>query len=333
MFASLDDSLSGLRDEINASGVTTHSFKVGGWLGMRNQGIVQKYVDEHDIEVVMSDGLRPDIVASGLHGVVRVSNVRGLLREHYAIDYPMGVAQVATWAQTRALKKLDGVFAISPEIAKHLTSLGVSRERVHMVDNFIDVHAVRSAGQETWETGPGVHLGLFGALIRRKRIDVALRGFAGLLGTANGINATLHVAGEGPLRSRLVKLAGELGIAEHVIFHGFITRPLALMAKMDLVLLTSDREGVPRSLMEAMALGRTCVSSAFPGVGSIIQDGETGYVFATGDDTELTSILALVLSRAPIPEERLISYMMQQHNVEESATKLWREIQQIARAR
>jgi glycosyltransferase involved in cell wall biosynthesis len=244
VFASLDYTPSGFRDEIVASGVPIHSFRLGGWTGMRKRGVVQKYVDARGIDVVMSDGLRPDIVASGLRGITRVSNVRGLLREHYALDYPIGVAQAATWAQARALKKLDGVFAISPEIAAHLTDLGISSDRIRVVDNFIDVEVVVGAGHGGPDLDTGVHIGLFGALIRRKRIDVALRGFAGLFSRAGHVDATLYLAGDGPLRSQLAKLAGELGISERVVFHGFLAQPLPLMAKMDIVLLTSDREGV-----------------------------------------------------------------------------------------
>lgn len=333
VFAALDDTPSGFRDEILASGVRTHSFSLGGWLGMRKRGVVQEYVDAHGIDVVMSDGLRPDIVASGLRGITRVSNVRGLLREHYALDYPIGVAQAATWAQARALKKLDGVFAISPEIGEHLIDLGMSRDRVRVVDNFIDVGAVANTGHGGPELGPGVHIGLFGALIRRKRIDIALRGFAGLLSGTGHVDATLHLVGEGPMRSQLTKLAGELGISERVVFHGFLAEPLPLMAQMDIVLLTSDREGVPRSLMEALALGRTCVSSAFPGIASIIQDGKTGYVFKPGDPAALASVLAQVVGGARIPPDRLTAYMMEHHDVGACAPELWRQIRHIAQAR
>ena len=329
VFAALDDAPHGLRDEIVASGVPTHSFGLGGWLGMRKRGAVQRYVDAAGIDVVMSDGLRPDIVAAGLRGPTRVSNVRGLLGEHYALDYPVGVARVATWVQARALKKLDGVFAISPEIAEHLAGLGVPRDRLRVVDNFIDVEAVAGAGADGSPLDGGVHIGMFGALIRRKRADVALRGFAGLLNATNGVDATLHIVGDGPLREKLVKLAGHLGISERVVFHGFVAHPLPLMALMDVVMLTSDREGVPRSLMEAMALGRTCVSSAFPGIASIIQDGKTGYVFRPGDAEELTSVLAKVVGGQGIPQDLLLTYMLARHDVGVCATEMWRQIQRI----
>lgn len=338
VFAALDDNPNGLRDDIAASGVPTLSFSLGGWLGMRKRRTVQQYVDANGIDVVMSDGLRPDIVAAGLRGPTRVSNVRGLLREHYALDYPRGVAQLATWAQASALKKLDGVFAISPEIAEHLVGLGVARDRTRVVDNFIDVAAVTSAGlsgpgQADAPLNPGVHIGLFGALIRRKRIDVALRGFAGALDVSPGVDVTLHIFGEGPLRSQLVGLADRLGISHRVVFHGFLAQPLPVMAQMDAVLLTSDREGVPRSLMEAMALGRTCVSSAFPGITSIIQDGETGYTFEPGGHAQLAVILANLVGGVRIAPEKLRAYMLARHDVGSCAPEMWRQIQQITQAR
>jgi glycosyltransferase involved in cell wall biosynthesis len=85
--------------------------------------------------------------------------------------------------------------------------------------------------------------------------------------------------------------------------------------------------------MEAMALGRTCVSSAFPGITSIIQDGETGYVFKPGDSEELTSVLANVIGGEGISQDWLLAYMMTRHDVGVCATEMWRQIQQIAPVR
>jgi glycosyltransferase involved in cell wall biosynthesis len=329
VFAALDSTPDGLLDDIRTSGVPTHTFALGGWPGMRNRRAVQRYVDANAIDVVMSDGLRPDVVNAGLRRVTRVSNVRGLLKDHYALDYPLGIAQAAAWIQLRALRKLDGVFAISPAIADHLTSLGVARDRLHVVDNFIDVQQVRdTAAASPVDLGPGVHIGLFGGLIRRKRIDLAIRGFAAL----GEPDTHLHLVGEGPLSAKLQSLAAELGVAERVSFHGFIDAPLGLMAAMDIVLLTSDREGVPRSLMEAMALGLTCVSSTFPGVSSLITEGETGFLFEPGSVASLTDALQHVIAGASIPPDALHTSMTTHHDIAACAGELAQEIWRIAAA-
>jgi glycosyltransferase involved in cell wall biosynthesis len=223
------------------------------------------------------------------------------------------------------------VFAISPEIADHLAGLGVARERLHVVDNFIDVQRVRdAAAADRHELGSGMHIGLFGGLIRRKRIDLAIRGLAGLAQRSPGADAHLHVVGSGPLRARLDTLAAHLGVADRVTFHGFLDAPLGLMAAMDVVLLTSDREGVPRSLMEALALGRTCVSSRFPGVSSLITDGETGFVFESGDVEGLERALQRVVDGASLAEDTLVAYMRERHDIRAVAPELWRQIQRIA---
>jgi len=331
VFAALDSQPNGFRADVHAASVPTHDFGLGGWRGMRKRGAVQRYVEASAIDVVMSDGLRPDVVAAGLRGVTRVSNVRGLLKDHYALDYPFGVAQAAAWIQARALRKLDAVFAISPAIADHLAGLGVARERLHVVDNFIDVQQVQAAAAASpQQLGPGVHIGLFGGLIRRKRVDLALRGFAEVAKRTPAADVRLHLIGEGPLRAKLEALAAELGVADRVQFHGFLDAPLGLMAAMDVVLLTSDREGVPRSLMEALALGRTCISSAFPGVASLITEGETGTVFELGSVEGLARALQQVVDGAPIPPDRLQTSMSEHHDVAACAGELARQIRYIA---
>jgi glycosyltransferase involved in cell wall biosynthesis len=85
--------------------------------------------------------------------------------------------------------------------------------------------------------------------------------------------------------------------------------------------------------MEALALGRTCVSSAFPGIASIIQDGEAGYVFKPGDPAALASVLAQVVSSARITPDRLSACMMERHDVGSCAPEMWRQIRDIAQAR
>lgn len=331
VFAALDSQPDGFRADVHAASVPTHDFALGGWRGMRNRGAVQRYVEATAIDVVMSDGLRPDIVAAGLRDVTRVSNVRGLLKDHYALDYPFGVAQAASWIQARALRKLDGVFAISPAIADHLAGLGVARERLHVVDNFIDVQQVQAAAAASpQQLGPGVHIGLFGGLIRRKRVDLAVRGFAEVAKRTPAADVRLHLVGEGPLRAKLEALAAELGVADRVRFHGFLDAPLGLMAAMDVVLLTSDREGVPRSLMEALALGRTCISSAFPGVASLITEGQTGFLFEMGSVDGLARVLERVVDGTPVPPDQLQTFMSEHHDVVERAGELAREIRHIA---
>ena len=65
----------------------------------------------------------------------------------------------------------------------------------------------------------------------------------------------LVIAGEGAQRAQLEAHARELGLAERVVFTGFVERPGSMLGELDVYLLTSDTEQMPISVLEAMALG------------------------------------------------------------------------------
>jgi len=87
-----------------------------------------------------------------------------------------------------------------------------------------------------------------GRMVRQKRFDVLLRAFA--LSTYR--DAKLTIMGDGPLRPRLEKLAGSLGIAQRVAMPGY-SDLLAAMRASQLFVLSSDYEGLPAVLVEALS--------------------------------------------------------------------------------
>jgi glycosyltransferase involved in cell wall biosynthesis len=65
----------------------------------------------------------------------------------------------------------------------------------------------------------------------------------------------LVIAGEGSQRARLEALARERGLAERVVFTGFVDRPGSVLGELDVYVLTSDTEQMPIAVLEAMAVG------------------------------------------------------------------------------
>ena len=92
----------------------------------------------------------------------------------------------------------------------------------------------------------------------------------------------LLLVGEGPERARLTALAVAHGVAHRVHLLGYRHDVPALLRHSDVVLLTSAREGLPVSLMEAMAIGTPCVGSDIRGIRDLL-DGGCGRVFPNGD--------------------------------------------------
>jgi glycosyltransferase involved in cell wall biosynthesis len=137
-------------------------------------------------------------------------------------------------------------------------------------------------------------VGFAGRLTRQKGPEVLLRA-AGLV-RQSGYDAQFLLVGEGELQGTLRGMVAEHGLEDHVRFTGYQSDIGPPLAAMDIFVLPSLYEGLPYSLMEAMAAGRAVVATRVGGNCDLIQEGETGLLFAPGDVAALATLLLRLLS-------------------------------------
>ena len=143
-------------------------------------------------------------------------------------------------------------------------------------------------------------------LIEKKGLRVSLRAFAKF--AAQHPAATFTVAGEGPLRSELGALAAALGVADKVFFPGFISQNQLreLFYQSHIFLHPSEvggdgnQEGVPNSMLEAMASGLPVFATEHGGIPEAIENGRSGILVKERDDAALALVL---LERTANPGE------------------------------
>ena len=109
-------------------------------------------------------------------------------------------------------------------------------------------------------------------------------------------DATFVLAGDGPEKDALAALAYESGIQDRVIFLGDRRDIPELLACCDLFVLPSIYEGLPLSILEAMAAGKAVVATAVGGTPEIVIDGETGVLVPPGDPAALAGAIQSLLS-------------------------------------
>lgn len=130
----------------------------------------------------------------------------------------------------------------------------------------------------------------------QKNHALLLRAFA--QGPANDGRARLILAGTGPLGRQLQAQAKHLGLGDRVRFLGSRTDIPELLAAMDVFVLSSDWEGTPVSLMEAMSAGLPVVATAVGGVPELFEDGREGFLVQPGDASGMAqAMLSLVHDR------------------------------------
>jgi glycosyltransferase involved in cell wall biosynthesis len=106
----------------------------------------------------------------------------------------------------------------------------------------------------------------------------------------------LVLLGEGPERLRLERMAGALGLGDRVVFAGVIADPRPIVAASAALMLTSAREGLARSVMEALALEIPVVASSARGNSELV--GEAGFILGVGDVDGYAAALDRLLGHA-----------------------------------
>jgi GalNAc-alpha-(1->4)-GalNAc-alpha-(1->3)-diNAcBac-PP-undecaprenol alpha-1,4-N-acetyl-D-galactosaminyltransferase len=119
-----------------------------------------------------------------------------------------------------------------------------------------------------------------GRLISSKRIDLLLDVFA----SCKFEDWKLWIIGDGPERRRLEEKSFELGIHNYVTFWGNRKDIETFYSKAKIFAFTSNSEGFPNALLEAMAAGLACISfDCIAGPSDLINDGENGYLIKNGN--------------------------------------------------
>ena len=103
------------------------------------------------------------------------------------------------------------------------------------------------------------------------------------------------MVGIGPLREELEAHAVSLGLADRVHFTGLRDDVYDLLPAFDVFALSSEFEGLPIAMLEAMASGVPCVATAVGGIPEVITDGEDGFLVTSGDTSTFASRLEKVL--------------------------------------
>jgi glycosyltransferase involved in cell wall biosynthesis len=179
----------------------------------------------------------------------------------------------------RCLKAADAIVAITDETRSYLQERGI-RSRIEVIPAGIDYSGLAVVDRSS-RMSPFVLLSA-AYLVQRKGIDLLLRAVA-LARTRCDVR--LILAGDGPQRANLIALRDALRLGDAVQFAGFLEKDAlrAQYAAADALASMSWSESFGMSLLEAMATGMPCISTANAGARALIADGRTGTLTPLGD--------------------------------------------------
>lgn len=230
-----------------------------------------------------------DAWVGGMAG--RLARIPVVRSRHVSIPIRRGVNPVYT-------RLADRIVTSGEAIRRLVVEAGVSPARVVAIPAGVDLDEFRPRArgdrirQEFDLSGPVI--GSIAMFRGSKGHDLLLEAFDHLRGEFP--TARLLLVGDGLRRAWVESLARERDMKDRVVFTGVREDVPELLGAMDCFALASTRtEGVPQSLLQALAAGVPVVASSVGGIPEVLQDGITGLLVPPGDAQALALALRLIL--------------------------------------
>lgn len=222
----------------------------------------------------------------------RLGSVRGsLVSEDFLNFHP-----ILRWL---ILHSVQGHLVNSDAIADQMRGAGIPAKRIHVLQNCVEIQS-SSAAQFDGIPSDARVIGMVGNLRREKNYLMFVRGMAAIIPEFDNVygvmvgQPVLNSDPEAPDQIRAEveakKVAGRLKML------GFRSDIPAVLSRLEIFCLTSDSEGTPNAVLEAMAAGLPVIATRVGGIPRIIDDGLSGLLISPGDSDGLASALRMLLN-------------------------------------
>ena len=240
-------------------------------------GALRRLIHDFRPHIVHSHRLKENVLAwlagtgSGARGVRTVHGAS----EHRARWWRLDKHIYRNLDAMAARHGQAAIVAVSAELAALCRHSGPAA-KVVTIENGIDLTELEQRAQAPVDLPPSgnVKIGIVCRMMPVKRVDLFIQ--AAQMVCAARDDAQFYVFGDGPLLETQRALARELQLGERVRFAGFRADMPACLRALDLLLITSDHEGLPLNLLEAMALGVPVAAHAVGGIPPALDSGRLG---------------------------------------------------------
>jgi len=284
-------------DDLERAGVPHVSMQMGDFLDLAGVMRLAQFIRHRRPDVVHSHAFRADLWCGLAARLARVPLIVSTIRNHdrqvLRMEYPFLVGRLAAAASWFATTLADTVVAVSDGVAEYLVrEHGVPPSKIHVIHNGFDFERLNSGrtnraalrAELGWQDDDVV-MGTLAVLKPRKGLRYLIQAAHSVLATHP--RARFFVAGEGPQRAALEAEVLRLGIQGRFQLLGQRDDPLALLEAADIFVLPSQYEGLPRSLLEAMAVGNAVVVTDIGGNREVVRHEVSGLIAPPRDAARL----------------------------------------------
>ena len=289
--AALQGQSQAIAGDLTLAGVPVHD------LGMRGKGDIRvlarlvRLLERERIQILFTFMFHPTLLGRVVGRLcrvpVRISSERVMAWEG------RGRRLLNRWTVPLATH----VVAVSERVAAYAArEFRIPPDRLSTIVNGVDLNHFRPVTRDH-DAGPPV-IGCTARLHRKNDHTTLLRAFARL--SVRWPEARLLLVGRGPEELRLRTLADALGVSSRIHFLGEQPDVAPYLAQLDLYVQASVAEGMPNSVLEAMAAGLPVVATAVGGTPEVVLDGQTGLLVPPGDPSALGDALLALLGDRPL---------------------------------
>ena len=210
------------------------------------------------------------------------------------------LALIKRWLIRFTYKRADTIVAVSKSIKRVLKKdFSLESDKIITIYNPVPIEAIRYKSNQQidhpfFKLKNSCVIISVGRLNKQKRFDILLKAFS--LVKSKFDNVCLIILGKGELYSELLTLSSQLKINKWVDFVGFKSNPYAWISNANIFVLSSDWEGFPNVLLEAMACGVPIISTDCPsGPNELISNGKNGILVPPSNEKALAKAMLTLL--------------------------------------
>jgi glycosyltransferase involved in cell wall biosynthesis len=282
-----------LYERARSRGISVRMLRCEGRADLRAIREIREYIRTDQVDLIHTHGYKAD-----LYGYLAAR------REAKPIvatchNWVGGTAALGIYNRLdrMALRKFNGVAAVSNAVAGQLRDARIADNKIHTIANGIDIEKFCGAEPAWFGSSPDAKqktIGIVARLDLQKGFEYLLQAIAGLTSTHPDLR--LVIVGEGPDQGAIQSMADRLNLIPRIVFAGQRGDMANVYAGFHIFVLPSLNEGLPMTVLEAMASSRPVIASKVGAIPTVVRDGETGLLVDPKDVVGLRAALDRLLT-------------------------------------
>ena len=289
-----------------------------------------RIIHDRKIDIIHTHGYKSDII-----GVIaaKIAGIKSVVTPHGFENATDIKLKLFIWLGCIAMKYADMIAPLSSQIVEDVKGFGITNSHIFYIQNGVDLSEVDEVYLNPNISGSleaKKRIGFIGQMISRKNIIDIIDTFELL--KLRRENIELVLLGDGDQREELESLAKNLPNGDSIQFLGFRDDRLEYLKTFDLFVMTSTLEGIPRCLMEAMAMGIPVAAYDIPGVDQLIEHEKTGLLAPPGNKSLLAELWEQLLFDKKISKtiaENARKFVFSQYSAKRMANEYLELYQQL----